>query len=134
METEPKSIKYYNGTDIAINFIQYFYQVWTSNPAMLIDEQIIKPFSKLRYNNTTFEGIQFVETLASFMTEGFHFSDCKFEILDSGSRQIYILATGSIGNEMLCHKFSQTFILSYAGESKTQKWMLINSLLSIDFI
>ena len=47
METEQKvHNKHYDGTLVANQFIEYFYQSWTTNPDVL--NEVIKPYSKLK--------------------------------------------------------------------------------------
>jgi hypothetical protein len=56
-------------------------------------------------------------------------------IIDSGSRQIYILVNGEIKNNLVTKTFSQSFMIAYAGEYNkkcTRKWTLMNSLLIIN--
>ena len=140
--SQPKSVKYYEGPLIATQFVNYFYQSWVSNPSGLITDNIIKPYSKLQYNDNMYEGSDFVEQLTSFASPGFQFVDCKWEVLDSGSRQIYILVTGIIKNDFLTQQnkfknFSQSFMIAYAGENNKKslkKWVLMNSLLIIKMI
>lgn len=126
-----KSIKYYDGYTVASEFIKYFYETWVINPSLLT-EDIIKPYSKLKYNNNLYEGNGFIGILISFISPEFQFMNCNWEILDSGSRQIYILMTGSIKNNTSLRNFSQSFMISYTGENikkNLRKWTLMNSLL-----
>jgi hypothetical protein len=126
-----KPIKYYDGYAVASNFIKYFYETWVTNPSLL-SEDVIKPYSKLKYNNNQYEGDNFIGVLITFISPGFQFTDCNWEILDSGSRQIYILMTGSIKNDTTSSHFSQSFMISYTGENSkknSRKWTLVNSLL-----
>jgi hypothetical protein len=56
--------------------------------------------------------------------------DCVYEIIDSGSRQIYILVTGKILNNQSIGTFSQSFVISFAGNSNNNQksWTLVNSI------
>ncbi len=133
-ENGAKSIKYYDGVVVASQFINYFYQLWTLNPTALFEEDIIKSYSKLKYNNIVYEGSSFIEVLVSLVSSELQFVDCNFEILDSGSRQIYILVNGIIKNNQGLRRFSQTFMIAYAGENNKKslrKWTLMNSILMI---
>jgi hypothetical protein len=126
-------MKHYDGTSVANQFIEYFYQAWTNNPDTL--NEVIKPYSKLKYKSTLYEGLNFIELLKTFISEGLRFENCNYEIVDSGSRQIYILVNGEIKNNLVSKIFSQSFMIAYAGEYNkkcTRKWTLMNSLLIIN--
>lgn len=126
--------KHYDGIQVASEFINYFYQIWITNPTQLFTDNIIKSYSKLKYNECMYEGDKFIELLAEFASHRIQFADCKYEILDSGSRQIYILVTGTIINSSSPEtkkNFSQSFMIAYAGEKHIRKWTLMNSLLII---
>jgi hypothetical protein len=132
-----KSIKHYDGAIVSQQFIDYFYTSWCTNIDLLLTEEIIKPYSKLKYNSITYEGAQFIEILKMFTASGLGlaFSDCRCEILDSGSRQIYMLVTGIIVIEQVPKTFSQTFMIAYTGENikkGPRKWTLMNSLLIVN--
>ena len=122
----------FDGTDIGNKFIEYFYSTWISNPDILITDHVIKPYSKLKYNSITYEGLDFITSLKMISSEGIGFEECKYEILDSGSRQIYILVTGKIKNNSFTKNFNQSFLLTYSGEKNVRKWTMMNSLLIID--
>ena len=123
---QPKLPKMYDGTQVAHTFIEYFYRVWCMEPDTFVVDEVIKQYSKFVYNNCTYEGMAFVEILKTFSMNGLVFDNFKFEILDSGSRQIYLLVTGTIGGV----PFTQSFMIAYAGENKgSRKWTLMNSLL-----
>lgn len=137
-KTISKQLKQYDGNLIGVQFIDYFYKLWVSNPIELITNNIIEPYSKLKYGGKLYKGNDFVQILAGFTSPGFQFVDCKWEILDSESRQVYIMVTGTINNDFLTHqntfmKFSQSFTIVYAGNNKKSlgKWTLINSILII---
>ncbi len=134
--TEPiKSVKHYDGTTVGQQFIDYFYSSWCNNIDLLSSEEIIKLYSKLRYNSITYEGINFIEILRMFTMSGLTFSDCRYEILDSGSRQVYMLVTGIMIIEQVPKTFSQTFMIAYTGENikkGPRKWTLMNSLLILN--
>jgi len=134
MQTEQKvQVKHYDGTAVANQFIEYFYHAWTTNIDIL--NEVIKPYSKLKYKSANYEGINFIELLKTFNSEGLRFENCNYEVVDSGSRQIYILVNGEIKNNLVTKTFSQSFMIAYAGEYNkkcTRKWILMNSLLIIN--
>jgi hypothetical protein len=125
--------KPYNGGQVVSEFFNYYYQTWITNPRQLINDKIIKYYSKLNYNQCIYEGDKFIELLLEFASHKLQFIDCKYEFIDSGSRQIYILVTGTIINSLYSEerKFSQSFMITYAGEKYLKKWTLINSILII---
>lgn len=130
---ESYSNRSFEGSAIANQFVIYFYQTWITNPLNFITDEIIKPYSKFTYLHNTYEGMNFIETLKVFVSEGFRFENCKYEIVDSGSRQIYILVTGTMGNNIYSSQFSQSFMIAYVGENRNspRKWTLMNSILMI---
>ena len=128
-----QQMKHYDGTLVANQFIEYFYQAWTTNPDVL--NEVIKPYSKLKYKSISYEGNNFIELLKGLKFEGLKFENCNYEVVDSGSRQIYILVNGEIKNNLVTKTFSQSFMIAYAGEYNkkcTRKWILMNSLLIIN--
>ena len=125
-------VNHYDAIAIASQFIEYFYKSWTSDLNILYE--VIKPYSKLKYNSILYEGNNFIQLLGTFFSDGLRFENCNYEIIDSGSRQIYILVNGQIKNNLVTKTFSQSFMIAYAGENNkkcTRKWILMNSLLII---
>ena len=92
---------------------------------------IIKPYSKIKHNNVTYEGDDFLVFIKSVGSNGLAFSNCKYEIIDSGSRQIYILVNGNISNAQNTSNFSQSFLISFMGKhnSSPNTWTLVNSII-----
>jgi hypothetical protein len=129
-----QKVKQFDGYVIATQFIEYFYKTWLTDLKSFISDDIIKPFSKLKYNSTVYEGNDFLSLLATFVSENLRFENCTFEILDSGSRQVYILVNGQIKNNLVTKTFTQSFLISFAGDTKksARKWTLMNSLLIIN--
>jgi hypothetical protein len=131
-----KNIKPYNGYEIAKEFIEYFYLSWsainfnnlqniTTNNLLLTG--IINQNTKLNYNCNIYKGDKIIELLYSF--KNVEFNNLKYEILDSDSRQIYILVKGNLVINEVIKEFCQSFLLIYTGEKNINKWSLINSLL-----
>jgi len=135
----PKQQMHYDGDLIASQFIAYFYQTWISNPETLLNDGVIKSHTKLKYNNNMYKGPDFIEHLKMFSCPDLQFIDCNSDIIDSGSRQIYILVTGTITNLSSTYTFSQSFVIVFATEIgdetkpkiKSKKWILNNSILII---
>ena len=120
----------YNSNEVGQNFIQYFYNSWLGNPQDLLNT-VIGEKSKIKYNNLIYEYTDFVFLLNQLKTNGLELSVSKYEILDSKSRQIYILAKGTIKNSQSTNNFSQTFILMHNNKGDNE-WLLINSILIIE--
>ena len=103
---------------IGTEFINFYYNNCCTNTNILHNN--IESYSKFVYNNITYYGNDIITLLQSF--NNIIFSNINFEILDSKSRQIYILVNGNINHK----NFSQSFLLSF-----NKKWIIINSLLII---
>ena len=129
-QTKSVSKKLYNGIDIGNQFIQYFYSNWVSNPDIFSIDNIIKPYTKIKHNNITYEGSDFIVFIKSIAKNGIVFSECKWEIIDSGSRQIYILVNGKITNSQGMKLFSQSFTIAFMGQhnGSLKSWALVNSI------
>lgn len=124
-QTQPEETKLYDGEDIGRQFINFFYTSWSTNQDALTE--VILHYSKLKYNNIIYSGNDFINCLKLFASSGIQFTNCRFELLDSQSRQIYILVSGQLNQT----HFQQSFVLSYAGSKKMRQWVVISSLLII---
>ena len=113
----------YNCDEVCQSFIQYFYNSWINNPNDLLDT-IISQRTKLKYNNIVYEYTHIIILLLQLKSEGLDITVSKYEVVDSKSRQLYILVKGMIKNAT----FSQTFVLIHT----SNKWNLINSILIIE--
>jgi hypothetical protein len=120
----------YNSDEVSQSFIQHFYSSWINNPQDLL-YTIISQRSKLKYNNVIYEYTNIISLLNQLKTHGLEISITKHEVLDSKSRQIYILIKGIIKNSQSTNNFDQTFVLIHTGKG-TNQWSLINSILMID--
>ena len=120
----------YNSNEVGKNFIQYFYSSWLDNPQNLL-YTVIGEKSKIKYNELIYEHTDFIFLLNQLKTNGLDISISKYEILDSRSRQIYILVKGIIKNSESTNNFCQTFILMHNNKGDNQ-WILINSVLIIE--
>ena len=120
----------YNCDEVSKNFIQYFYNSWLNNPHDLL-HTIISQRSKFKYNSIIYEYTDIIILLNQLKSNGLEISISKYEILDSKSRQIYILVKGIIKNSQSTNNFDQTFVLIHIGKGNNQ-WNLINSILIIE--
>jgi len=119
-----KLLKNYN---IGLEFINFYYTNCVNNPDLLYNSNIIKDFTKFSYNSICYEGKEVIELLNLIKlnnNNNIYFYNYTYEILDSNSRQLYILVTGKINN----NTFTQTFNLMLI---KNNIWIIINSLLII---
>jgi hypothetical protein len=114
----------YDGQQIGQQFIEFFYKNWIINPDIL--QEVILSYSKLKYNNKSYEGNDFILIL-KLLANNIQFNNFKYEIIDSKSRQIYILVTGNINNTI----FTQSFVISFTGNTNLRKWVIISSILII---
>ena len=104
--------------NIGNEFIDFYYNNIHNNPNIILNN--IESYTKFIYNKTTYYGNDIIILLKSF--NNYIFTNINFEILDSKSRQIYVLVNGNINNKF----FTQSFLLSF-----NKKWIIINSLLII---
>lgn len=112
----------YDGLLIGQQFIDFFYKNWITNPDIL--HEVIQSYSKLKYNNNNYEGDNIV-LLLKLLANNITFNNVKYEIIDSKSRQIYILVSGLLNNIV----FTQSFVISFTNNNNLKKWVIINSLL-----
>jgi len=121
----------YDSDAVGQHFIQYFYSCWLNNPQDLI-YTVITQRTKIKYNGVTYEYTDIIHLLNQLKSNGLEIVITKHEILDSKSRQIYLLVKGTIKNSLSTNSFSQTFVLIYTGKGTVTQWNLINSLLIIE--
>lgn len=117
-----KLLKNYN---IGLDFINFFYNCWINNSELLNNN--IKDFTKFSYKSLCYEGKEIINLLNFIKYNNnnkIYFSEYSYEILDSNSRQLYILVSGKINN----NNFTQTFNLLLI---KNNIWIILNSLLII---
>ena len=118
--------QHYDGNQVAHQFIECFYN---SLPSNILSTNIIKPYSKLNLNGTIYMGEDIISVLNQHQ---FRFNPTNYELLDSGSRQIYILTTGNVFVNDAVMSFSQSFMISYVGNKAESKWTLMNTILFIN--
>ena len=80
----------YNSDEIGQTFIQHFYSSWLNNPQDLI-YSVITQRTKLKYCGIIYEYTDIIHILNQLKSTGIEISISKHEILDSKSRQIYLL-------------------------------------------
>ena len=115
----------FNGVEIGMNFLPYFYTCWATNPEQLLVDMVVREHSKIQFKNTVYTGVEFIGFMKQLGTV--EFKDITCEVFDSGSRQVQLLVTGKINGT----SFSQFIMIVYMGEKVANKWSLMNSILSI---
>ena len=120
----------FDARTVANDFINYYYNNSFTNIEKLVNDQVIKPYSKLLYEGVQYEGIQFIQFLNNFAKSGVKMNINKYDVFDSGSRMIQIHVLGSLTNNTEAKIISQFFLLIYQGE-KDNKWALTNSTILI---
>lgn len=120
----------YDCDQVTQSFIHHFYNSWVIDPQSLL-YTVISQRSKLKYNTVTYEYTDIIAILNQLKSQGLEISSIKHEVIDSKSRQIYILVKGIIKNSQSTNNLTQTFVLINNGKSYNQ-WSLINSILIID--
>ena len=126
---EQTNIKY-NCDEVSQTFIQHFYSSWINNPQDLL-YTVISLRSKFKYNNIVYEYTDIITLLNQLKSQGLEVNISKHEVLDSKSRQIYILVKGIIKNSISSNNFTQTFVLIHTGKG-SNPWNLINSIIIIE--
>jgi len=112
----------------AVNFVNYYYNSWISNP-LLLNDSLIKHFSCLKYEDKEYMHMGFITFMNDFRSGGaFNIIPLKMEYIDSGSRRIDINMIGNMSDNNSTKLFSQTFSICYNPKSK---WFIKNSTLII---
>ena len=95
---------------VAGDFFKTFYTAITSNNIQsLIDNNNIRNYTTIKYNNDKMEGSNIIEFLNNF--NNYRVNLNKYNHIDSGSRRIDISVIGSLTNTNENINFSQTFII-----------------------
>ena len=116
----------YNGVQVAEDFYNYFYGSWVTNPPSL--KLVLEHYSKINFNGKEFCGEDCIKLLIELSSKGLVFDNCKYHMIDSGSRQIYIMVTGQYKIGDIINNFSQSFMISYCGKIE-RNWVLVNSII-----
>ena len=103
---------------VGADFVNYYYNN-LSDLQKLIDEEILVPFTKLKYNDYVYSNDELIQFLIQLSEQNIIINNIN--VLDSGSRRLDILINGTINDE----PFSQYFLLCYL-----KCWYLKNSLLN----
>jgi hypothetical protein len=128
VQPKQKIERKFDGVEMGNKWPQYFYNHWVQNPNLLQSENLIKPHSKMRYRNYTYEGagiINILKTIKTQLGNTINITWSNVEVLDSGSRNILIQVVGQINS---IYKLSQSFVITFNGNND---WTMTYSLLSI---
>jgi hypothetical protein len=120
----------FNGREIGRQFFEFFYRSWIENPDNL--SQYIGMNSHLLYKDTNYTGADFISLLKQIASNGLAINIIDCNIYDTGSRQVQILVTGTLCIQSNTVHFSQFIMLVYMGEKNDSKWIISNSILSIN--
>jgi hypothetical protein len=114
-------------SNVVTQFINIFYNLWITNPIELKNRGLIKHFSKISFNKNIFKGDDFINLLINLKQQGLQINITNYEFLDSGSRRIDILLSGTINNisNNIIKNFSQTFLIA----NHNDNWYIHNSML-----
>ena len=114
-------------TTLVVNeFLEYFYQSWSTNPLIFAESGTIKAYSKMKYNDQIYEGEQMYQLLVNFYEgEPLIFTPISFNHLNDGSRKVYINVIGHMTKGAETKVFSQTLTLCH----QKDHWYLQYSIL-----
>ena len=109
---------------VAEDFLKTFYTAITSNNIQsLIDNNNIRNYTTIKYNNDKIQGSSIIGFLNNF--NNYRVNLNKYNHIDSGSRRIDISVIGSLTNTNENINFSQTFIIC----NQNNSWYIKNSIL-----
>ena len=113
---------------LAKQFIDFYYNKWTTNPLDFLTNGCIFQSTKMNYNNKILIGAEIIKEMINFHSNGqISFESINCNALDSGSRRIDIMASGNISQNGTLYKFSQYFLILFQDNS----WKIQNSILNI---
>jgi hypothetical protein len=113
---------------LAKQFIDFYYNKWTTNPLDFLTNGCIFQSTKMNYNNKILIGAEIIKEMINFHSNGqISFESINCNALDSGSRRIDIMASGNISQNGTRYKFSQYFLILFQDNS----WKIQNSILNI---
>jgi hypothetical protein len=108
---------------LAKQFIEFFYNKWTTAPEEFLTNGLLFEYSKMNFNGNLLKGVDFIKQMVEMKNAGIVFSNINCHALDSGSRRIDIMTSGMINQK----NFSQYFLIVF---DKTS-WKIQNSILNI---
>ena len=114
---------------IGIDFVNYYFSNLTNNINVLLSSHLLKPHTRIKYNNMEYKGNELVKLLEE-LNSLILFQLEEIITLDSGGRRADILVIGKCQTKGLTNKsfrFSQYFTIA----NNKENWFLHNSLLSI---
>jgi hypothetical protein len=113
---------------LAKQFVDFYYNKWTTNPLDFLTNGCIFQATKMNYNNKILKGAEIIQEMINFHSNGqISFESINCNALDSGSRRIDIMASGNISQNGTLYKFSQYFLIVFQDNS----WKIQNSILNI---
>ena len=111
-----------NHKKVATDFITNYFNFQNTNVQGLIDNNLLKEYTVLKYNEIEYQHNELISLLCQFQAHNFQVT--KFDFITSGSRRIDINVLGLINSSI---HFSQSFIICYENDI----WYLKNSIFLI---
>ena len=124
MEVDKSGYNIVNKIDVSkvvSDFIAYYYTN-INNSSKMISEGVIKEYTKIKYDSTTFTNNNINLFFSKF--DGCTMNIKKVNFLDSGSRRIDIVVLGQFQDSNFNLNFFQTFILC----NHQNNWYIKNSI------
>jgi hypothetical protein len=113
---------------LAQNFVNFFFAKWTTNPLEFVTNGLFFEKSKMNLNGNILSGADIVKEMINMANGGdLVFSVNKTQALDTGSRRVDILVTGTMIKNGVKYNFSNYILIIYQNET----WKIQNSIINI---
>jgi hypothetical protein len=115
-------------TALSKQFIEYFYNTWSSNPTLFVPSGLFTDYSRINIDGTIFSSVNIIHKLIEMQYgEPLKFEINKMNCMDSGSRRIDIMVNGYVFKGTTKYSFTQYFLIAHIKDS----WKFHNSILNI---
>jgi len=113
---------------LAQNFVNFFFAKWATNPLEFVTNGLFFEKSKMNLNGNILSGADIVKEMINMANGGdLVFSVNKTQALDTGSRRVDILVTGTMIKNGVKYNFSNYILIIYQNET----WKIQNSIINI---
>jgi hypothetical protein len=113
---------------LAQNFVNFFFAKWSTNPLEFGTNGLFFEKSKMNLNGNILSGADIVKEMINMANGGdLVFSVNKVQALDTGSRRVDILVTGTMIKNGVKYNFSNYILIIYQNET----WKIQNSIINI---
>lgn len=92
-----------NTREVANEFVEYFYKELNTNFRSLIQNNILREYTKVVFNSNEYTGENIITVFETISKENYNIF--KIESIDSGSRAININVVGMTDNQIFSHSF-----------------------------